>query len=83
MNDYKISNLGIDSIYQMAMEVNTADADAVFLSCTGLSAAPLIEILEEDLQKPVITSNQATFWHALRISQIGSKLKNYGQLFDR
>lgn len=83
MNDYKISNLGIDSIYQMAVEVNTADADAVFLSCTGLSAVPLIEVLEEDLQKPVITSNQATFWHALRLSQIGSNLKKYGQLFDR
>lgn len=82
-NDYKISTLDMELIYQMAMEVNTADAEAVFLSCTGLSAVPLIEVLEEDLQKPVITSNQATFWHSLRLSQIGSKLKNFGQLFDR
>lgn len=82
-NDYTISNLDIQSIYQMAIDVNTADADAVFISCTGLSAAHLIEVLENDLNKPVITSNQATFWHALRLSQIGSNLKGFGQLFNR
>src|SRR5699024_5067809 len=82
-NDYTISNLDIQSIYQMAIDVNTADADAVFISCTGLSAAHLIEVLENDLNKPVITSNQATFWHALRLSQIGSNLEGFGQLFNR
>jgi len=82
-NDYSISSLDTHSIYKMAVEANTEDAEAVFISCTGLSAANLIEVLEEDLQKPVITSNQATFWHSLRLSQIGSKLENFGQLFDK
>ena len=40
------------------------------------------EALEEDLQKPVITSNQATFWHTLRLSKIASKVKGFGQLFS-
>ncbi|MEI3604271.1 aspartate/glutamate racemase family protein [Pseudogracilibacillus sp. SE30717A] len=83
MNDYEISNLDIHSIYQMAIDVNTDDAEAVFISCTGLSAANLIKVLEEDLQKPVITSNQATFWHTLRLSNVKANLKNFGQLFDR
>src|SRR5699024_6337825 len=83
MNDYAISSLDIHSIYRMAMEANTDDAEAVFISCTGLSAASLIEALEEDLKKPVITSNQATFWHALRLSRIGSKGLKFGQLFEK
>lgn len=82
-NDYHISSLDIQSIYQMAIDVNTDDAEAVFISCTGLSAANIISILEQDLQKPVITSNQATFWHALRLSKVNATINNFGQLFDR
>lgn len=82
-NDYTISNLDAHTVYQMAKDADTEDAEAVFISCTGISAIHLIEALEADLKKPVITSNQATFWHALRLSQIGSNLKGYGQLFDR
>lgn len=81
-NDYVISALDSHTIYEMAMAADTADAEALFLSCTGLSATHLIEVLEEDLQKPVITSNQATFWHALRQSRIASPLKGFGQLFS-
>ncbi len=80
-NDYAISALDSHTIYEMAIDADTEEADALFLSCTGLSATHLIEILEEDLQKPVITSNQATFWHALRQSRIASPLKGFGQLF--
>ena len=81
-DDYAISALDARTIYDMAVKADTEDADALFLSCTGLSAVHLIESLEEDLQKPVITSNQATFWHTLRISNIASQIKGFGQLFS-
>src|SRR5699024_367530 len=68
-DDYANSELDSNTIYEMAMNADTEDADALFLSCTGLSAVHIIEALEEDLQKPVITSNQATFWHTLRLSK--------------
>ena len=83
MDDYEISNLDIKKIYDMAVAADTDDAEAVFISCTGLSAAHLIKELEEDLKKPVITSNQATFWHSLCLSGIGAKLDNFGQLFTK
>ena len=81
-NDYTISDLDSHAIYDMAVNADTPDADAVFLSCTGLSATHLIDVLETDLNKPVITSNQATFWHALRLSQIRSKIQGFGHLFS-
>ncbi|SIR85229.1 maleate isomerase [Haladaptatus litoreus] len=44
-----------------------ADAvDAVFVSCTNYRTLPAIEPLESDLGIPVVTSNQATLWDALR-----------------
>lgn len=45
MNDYEISEVDRKTIYQMAKDVYTPDADAVFISCTGLATAPLIQLL--------------------------------------
>lgn len=83
MNDYKISSLSPETVYNLATRAMTSDADALFISCTGLSTLPLIKILEQDLQVPVITSNQATFWHTLKIANIHSNLTQYGSLFQR
>lgn len=82
-NDYKISELDSSAIYKMAINANTKNAEALFISCTGLQAASLITALEEDLKKPVITSNQATFWHALRLSGVGSEPTSFGSLFSQ
>lgn len=83
MNDYKISSISLNTIYQMAVDTVTDDSEAIFISCTGLSTVPLIKILEDDLNIPVITSNQATFWHALKIANITSRQKHLGELFSR
>lgn len=40
--------------------------DAVFISCTNLRALEIVEDLEARLQIPVVTSNSATMWAALR-----------------
>lgn len=48
-----------------AREVDRTDADAVFISCTNYRTFEVIADLERDLEKPVVTSNQATLWDAL------------------
>jgi len=35
---------------------------------------------EEQLDKPLITSTQATFWHLLRSAGINSRVPGYGRL---
>jgi maleate isomerase len=40
-------------------------ADAYFLSCANISAFGLIEAIEQALDRPLITSNQAVLWDAL------------------
>ena len=72
-----------ERIYQLAREVDVADAQGILISCTTFRAADTIEDLETDLQKPVITANQATMWNALRIASIGDKIDGYGQLFKK
>ena len=68
-------------MYQLARKANTDDADAMFISCTGLHVIDIIEMLEKDLRKPVITSNQVTFWAALRKIGVHEKIGGLGRLF--
>src|SRR5690242_3296470 len=44
-----------------------AQADAYFVSCANISVFPIIEELEARLDRPVVTSNQAVLWDALRL----------------
>lgn len=40
--------------------------DTVFVSCTALRSMDTIELLEDALDKPVVTSNASTIWAALK-----------------
>jgi maleate cis-trans isomerase len=40
----------------------------------------MIEALEADLGIPVVTSNQASLWAALRAAGIQARLEGYGRL---
>jgi maleate isomerase len=54
----------------------------VFVSCTNYRTFEVIERLEADLGKPVVTSNQATLWDALRTLGVDDDLP-LGRLFER
>lgn len=53
--------------------VDRPGAEAVFVSCTDLPALGLVERLEARHGKPVVTSNQATWWACAQIAGIGSR----------
>lgn len=50
----------------LAREVDTPEADGVFISCTNFRSLEVIDRLERDLGKPVLTSNTTALWHTLR-----------------
>lgn len=54
--------------------------DAVFVSCTNLRTASIIEQAERELGKPVVTSNQALAWHLLRLAGIDDNVSGFGTL---
>jgi maleate isomerase len=70
-----------ETAYREARAVDTSDADGVFLSCTNYRTFEAIKQLETDLGKPVVTSNQATLWDALRIVDVNEPL-DLGRLFE-
>jgi maleate isomerase len=66
--------------YGLARLVDREDAEAVFLSGTGMPTLPVLELLEQDLGKPVISSASAMMWHALRLAGVGQLIPGYGRL---
>jgi len=75
-----VAQSSASDIYRLAREVDSADADVLFLSCTNLPAIDMIDCLERDCGKPVITSNQAAMWHALQLLQIAEPINGFGRL---
>jgi maleate isomerase len=57
-------------------------ADAVFIGGNGFRAVGVIDALEEDLQRPVLTANQVLLWDSLRAADVHLKPHGYGHLFD-
>jgi maleate isomerase len=66
--------------YRLARSVDCPEADAVFISGTGLPTLPVLDMLEADLGKPVISSATAMMWQALQVVHVGATVPGYGRL---
>lgn len=65
-----------------ARAIDHPEADAIFLSCSGIRSLEVVEKIEQQTGKPVITSNQANFWSCLRRAGIDDALQGFGQIFS-
>jgi maleate isomerase len=65
-----------------ALEAARPDADAYLISCANISVFPVIETIEQQLGRPVVTSNQAVLWHALWLLGESDRRHCPGRLFD-
>lgn len=55
-------------------------ADGLFLSCGNMRTIEILEELEHETGKPVVSSNQAMLWYALRTLGLHEPVKGYGSL---
>ena len=81
-NNIEFGTITPEYLKQFALSIDQKDADAIFLSCSGVRSLDIIEEVEALTGKPVITSNQGQMWHALRTAGIKDKLKGFGKIFD-
>ncbi len=66
--------------YELARQSDAPNADAVLLSGTGLPTVGVLERLERDLGKPVVSSIQACLWQALRVGGGRQSIAGFGRL---
>ena len=70
----------IEPLYQQIVDACPADADAVFIAGTGFRCVAIIEALEAELGRPVVTANQASLWRCLRAAGVDAPVQHYGRL---
>lgn len=81
-NDIDIQQIAEETIYQAALRACHSASDVLFISCTGLRTANVIERIEMELGKPVITSNQAIAWHVAKLLGCQKPVGSFGRLLN-
>ena len=67
---------------RIVIENARADADGYFLSCTNTRMIEAVPEIEQEMDKPVISSNQATLWACLKRLGISHSDDMLGRLFS-
>ena len=80
----QIRELPENAAYNVAREayLGAPEAEGIYIPCGAWVGPAVIEYLERDFGKPVITSPQATLWAGLKALKIRDHVKGYGQLFE-
>lgn len=68
-NDTDIPKVSVQALLDGAKALlDKAPADAIFIPCTNMKVMKHINKFEQALGVPLVTSNQAMFWHAMSLA---------------
>jgi len=68
------------NLYRICRGIDLSNSGAIFLAATNFCTLDSIDVLEADLGRPVVTSNQAGMWEALRLLGVTAPIAGYGRL---
>ena len=70
----------VEPLYRQIRMQCPAEADGVFIAGTGFRCVSILEDLEADLGKPVLSANQVSLWYCLRLAGVRPRITGYGAL---
>jgi maleate isomerase len=70
-----------DVAYTLVRQLRYTDADAIFISCTNFRTIEVVERLERETGRPVVSSNTATLWGVIRKAKLEKTIEGFGMLF--
>lgn len=70
----------IEPLYARIKAHCPTEADGVLIAGTGFRCVGILDALERDLRRPVVSANQASLWHCLRLSGVHTPVSGYGNL---
>lgn len=82
-NPTAYSVLSAQDMIRAIKSIDGPDIEAIVQFGANLPMARIADEAERWLDKPVISINVATYWHALRMNGINDKLYGFTQLFSR
>jgi maleate isomerase/arylmalonate decarboxylase len=78
----QIAKVPKEAVYEHCRAADVPAAQGMVVSCTDFSALEAIPRLEAELGKPVVSSNLATFWAALRAAGRREPVRGFGRLLE-
>lgn len=82
LGNYGQGELTPDEVYDLALQADHPEAQAIVLSCTDMRAMEAVERVEAALAKPVVTSNQAMMFALMRALNLPRHDRLPGRLFS-
>lgn len=73
-DDRDMARIALDDIVTLAAEASDPASDALFVSCTAVRAAGVINRIEAATGRPALSSNYAAAWNAARLCGIRGAL---------
>ncbi len=77
---FKLADPTPDDIYALWKKSWRTGADASLITCLNMNSQDVIERIEDESGKPVITSTQATLWKLLRAAGVADPIQGFGRL---
>lgn len=78
----RIAKVPKDAVYAHCRAADVPGAQGMIVSCTDFPALEAIPRLEAELGKPVVSSNLATLWAALRAAGVRAPIAGFGRLLE-
>ena len=81
---WEASTHDADSAYKLGRAAyrEAGQADAILISCGTYRSFATLPYLEMDTRTPVVSSNQASLWRALRVLGLPEVIPNLGKLWE-
>ncbi len=83
VDNFSIALIDPDTVRDLVRRVNTSDAEAIVIPGGNMPCLSIAEEMEEELGKPVVTTNQAGIWALLRHLGGFECLAGFGQLLRK
>ena len=80
----EIAKISPGTVYRLGMEAiaKAPEADTLFFSCGNMRTIEVLSPLERDTGRPVISSNQALLWAALKAASVNEPIHGFGSLLE-
>lgn len=80
VDNLKVGRLDESVAYDLGRTVDRPDAEAIVFAGTNMRTMAVVEKLENDLGKPVVSTTAACLWAALRIIDYKQPIRGFGRL---
>lgn len=82
-SEWKIGNTPASAWRDVVRRLDSPDAEAVLLACSGIRAFDIISSVESELGKPVLPAPAVVMWRSLRMAGVQAKIPGAGVLFEK